>query len=99
MDKELTPGQRFLRLLRIEKETQLRNAEILVANYRWSLETYAHALPEIRNRHALIDFYEAEIRYLKEELGIGGAENEEFLTEANVSESPQKFTGITCTTV
>jgi len=99
----MTPGQRYLLLLRREYQTLIRIAEVNVANARYSLDTYVHDDDSIRRMEQMIREEEADIVYFREKLAeMGGAENEEpILTESQLgSESPNdKMERITCTTV
>jgi hypothetical protein len=97
----MTPGQRYLRLLRIEYAELVRIAKANVDIYEYSLEHYVNSevdreriLKDIEDFKKDVDFYGKALT------GLGGAENEEILTESKLdSESPSKFVGITCTTV
>ena len=96
---EMTRGEQYLRLLRIEYEDQLRFASYFRANILYSLRTYPHTPEELQEKMKEVSALEIDMKRAREFLG--GAENDEIVTEPQSSETPttDKFTEITCTTV
>jgi hypothetical protein len=95
-------GADYLRLLRLDYERLIRDAQndIEYANYMLSKYDYEPHQLERVNRQ-LNEHYKDIAFYRKKLEETGGAENEEVLTGSTKdSESPSgKFVGITCTTV
>lgn len=94
---EMTRGEQYLRLLQIEYEDRLRFASYFRNNILYSLQTYPHTEEERVAKEKEIRFLEIDMREAREFLE--GAENDDNVTEIQSSESPAKFTEITCTTV
>lgn len=98
---DMTRGEQFLHLTRIEYQDLIRHARFWVSSMEHSLETYTFTVSERDRYEEEIRQHKQDIRYYTEVLQGIGAENEEPLTEIPISESPFaiKFTGVTCTTV
>jgi hypothetical protein len=100
---QLTRGEQF-KVLRI-RDYQYGVSYNLEYVKSWEslLERYQYAPLDIDRIRSVMHEAMQDVAYFKEQLRreMGGAENEEFLTESHYdSESPtDRFTGITCTTV
>lgn len=99
---EMTRGEQFLHLLEIEYHDLIKFAIAQVSYIRYALETYLHTEAERDNAQWQIQEFEKDVVYYRDRLKeIGGVENEASLTESQTdSESPpDRFVGVTCTTV
>lgn len=96
----MTPGQRYLMLLKIDYEVLIRDAYSDIQYVNYMIETYAYTEGEYASYMRRIKEHELDIEYFSKKLKeLGGAENGPSPTESN-SESPKPgFQGITCTTV
>jgi len=97
----MTRGEQFLVLRKIDHETLIRQINEDITRIRALQIRYVYSPNEIREQNRRITQLLADRAYHQEKLTeLGGAENEETLTEYKYSESPMPgFTGITCSTV
>jgi len=98
---ELTRGEQYLRLLRIEYEDLIRAARFDIYYWKELLTRYQYTPIELENIQKSMQSGYRDIEYYSEKLRELGVENgDRILTESNNSESPiDRFEGITCTTV
>lgn len=99
----MSPGTRYLNLLRIEYEDLIKAAEFDINHVVSLLSRYVYTTSEQAMYNEMILKAKGDIRFYKQKLAeLGGAENgksnpTEFHKD---SESPiDKFTGVSCTTV
>lgn len=97
----MTPGQRYLNLLKIDYENLIRDAYRDIEWLHWMIATYPYTEGEMKRQLHRIQQHRLDIQYFSRKLEeLGGAENGINPTESKNSESPKPgFQGITCTTV
>ena len=99
----MSPGTRYLNLLRIEFEKLIEDTELDIKHMLDLLSRYQYSLAEFLEYSRRIDDARSDIEYYRKKLQeLGGAENGiNNPTESQKdSESPMpRFTGFSCTTV
>ncbi len=95
----MTPGQRYLNLLRIEYQDLIKAALKNIEYAHYMLEHYKYEPHQFSARIKDVGILLSDIAYYTKALeNLGGAENEDKnLTDSKESESPTDR--ITCTTV
>lgn len=96
-----TPGQRFIRLHKLDIERSLKGARMQVSLITRQLELYKYTPEDVETYTKELDFYKREAELFNRELELmGGAENgsnkSTFVESAN--ETPQ-FKEMSCITV
>jgi len=97
----MSPGQRYLNLLKIEFENLIKAAEFDI-NHVWDLlSRYVYSPAEFSEHMRRIGQAKSDVEYYRKRLQeLGGAENgTSDPTESQKDSESPKFTGFTCTTV